>query len=153
VKNIQIQFAAIAASLALLAGCAAGGGTKNGKGEDASVLRKRSVERWDALIEHKADKAWDYLTPGYRETKPREQYAKEMNERGIHWTKVRYSSQECEPETCKVRLAVEYDLNLGGMAGTVHSMAPLIETWIKIDGHWYFLPDQLQPTKPGSENS
>ncbi|MDR3389261.1 MAG: hypothetical protein P4L92_19635 [Rudaea sp.] len=132
--------------LVALAGCMAGV-----KDQDNSVIRTRAVERWDLLIAHQAEKAYDYLSPGYRETKPREAYAKEMNGRGIRWSKVRFGSQECDAEVCKVHLSVDYSVDLGGLAGKVASSGLVVETWIKTKGQWYFLPDQLQP-KLGKES-
>jgi len=156
VKSKQVYFAPFVAMLLLaLSGCMSGGGVKpaaGGKDEDVSVIRARAVERWDLLIAHKAEKAWDFLTPGYRETKPRAAYAEEMNGRGIHWSKVTFGSQECDADTCKVRLLVDYNLNLGGLAGEVKSASPVTETWIKVKGRWYFLPEQFQPTKLGKES-
>ena len=148
-KSRQVYFAPFVAALLALSGCMSGGGVKQ---EDDSVLRARAVERWDMLIARKADKAWDYLSPGYRETKPRDAYAEEMNNRGIRWSKVTFGSQECDADTCKVRLLVNYNVNLGGLAGTVGSTGPVVETWIKVKGRWYFLPEQFRPTKLGKES-
>ena len=116
------------------------------KDQDSSVIRARAVERWDFLIAHHAEKAWDYLSPGYRDTKPREAYAKEMNARGVNWSKVSFNSQKCEADVCKVHLAVDYTVNMGGAIGKVGSMGPIVETWIKVKGQWYFLPEQFGPT-------
>jgi len=121
------------------------------KSEDSSVIRERAVARWNFLIAHQAEKAYDYLTPGFRATKSRDEYAKEMNSRGVRWDKVNYTSQECTEDTCKVHLSVGYKLTMGGPAGTVNSFAPLVETWLLVDGKWYFLPDPLRPTKLGKE--
>lgn len=148
-KSKKVYFAPFVAALLALSGCMSGGGVKQ---DDSTVLRTRSVERWDLLIARQADKAWDYLSPGYRETKPRAAYAEEMNNRGMRWSKVRYESQECDADTCKVRLLVDYNLNLGGPAGTVKSASPVTETWIKVNGRWYFLPEQFRPTKLGKES-
>jgi hypothetical protein len=150
-KKFHFSYLSTLFAAAVLAGCAAGsgGGTK---GDDSSVLRTRATERWDLLIGHKAEKAWDYLTPGYRETKTREQYAEEMNNRPVVWTKVTYGSQDCDADTCKVHLVVDYKINMGGMAGTVKSIAPLVETWIRVKGTWYYLPEALQPSKLGGNS-
>ena len=151
-KSKQVYFAPIVASALLaLSGCMSGvqGG---GKDEDSSVVRTRAVERWNLLIAHKADKAWDYLSPGARETQAREAYAAEMNGRGMRWTSVTFGSQECDADTCKVSLVVGYNLDLGGLAGRVGSAGPIVETWIKVKGRWYFLPEQFQPTKLGKES-
>jgi hypothetical protein len=155
VKSKQVYFASFAAlvMLAALAGCTSGVKTGAGaKEEDSSVIATRAVERWNLIIAHKSEKAWDYLSPGYRATKPRDEYAKEMNERGVRWSKVAFSSQECDADTCKVRLIVDYNLDMGGFAGKVASAAPVTETWIKLQGHWYLLPEQFQPTKLGKDS-
>jgi hypothetical protein len=137
------------AALASLAGCATGPAkpAKPAKEESAEVIQQKSVERWNFLIAHQADRAYDYLSPGYRATKPREEYAKEMNGRGVHWSKVTYNNQQCDGDTCKVTLFVDYSLKMPGPAGTVKSFAPLSETWIKLDGRWYYLPDAMQSDK------
>ena len=141
-KVYFVQAGFMLAALAL-AGC---GMVK--KDEDPSVIKEKAVQRWDLLIAHQAQKAWDFLSPGYRQTKSRDAYAQEMNARGVRWSKVNYGSQECEADLCKVHLLVDYSLTLGGPAGTVKSMAPLAETWVRIDGKWYYLPDPMY-TKPG----
>ena len=86
---------------------------------------RKSIERWNFLIAHQADKAYDYLSPGYRATKSREVYAKEMNGRGLRWTKVTYGDQQCDADTCKVNLTVDYKLKMPGASGTVSSFGPL----------------------------
>ncbi|MBS0486277.1 MAG: hypothetical protein JSS13_02960 [Proteobacteria bacterium] len=142
-KSKKVYFAKItlAAAALALAGCA--GMAK--KDEDASVIKTKAVQRWDYLVAKKADKAYDFLAPGYRKTITREQYAHNMNGRGTHWNKVRYVSQECTADTCTVRLSVDYSINLGGLAGDTKSMAPVVETWLKADGVWYYLPQISSP--------
>lgn len=142
----KVYFATLFAAVAgfsLLGGCASTGASGGGvKGESADVLHTRAVERWDLLIAHKAEKAYDYLSPGFRETKKREIYADEMNNRGVRWNKVNYGSQECDGDTCKVHLFVDYKIDMGGPAGKVPTSSPVTETWVKIDGRWYYLPEQ-----------
>ena len=143
-KNKKVYFAkiALAAAAALaLAGC----GMLVKKDEDASVIKAKSVQRWDYLIAKQADKAYDFLAPGYRKTISREQYAHNMNGRGTRWTKVAYNSQTCDADTCTVRLSVGYALNLGGLAGETKSMGFAVEKWIKVDGTWYYLPQIASP--------
>jgi hypothetical protein len=147
VKSKKIYFVFFVLVLAALSGCAAGPGAT--KAADESAVRTRAVERWDLLIAHKAEKAWDYLSPGYRETKPRDIYAAEMNSRGMRWTKATFESQICDGDLCKVHLLIAYNVDLGGPVGRVGSLSPVEESWIKVKGQWYFLPDQLQPSKLG----
>jgi len=146
VNSKKVYFAKIGFIVATvaLAGCMA-----NVRSEDASVIRERAVQRWDLLISHQAEKAYDLLSPGYRQTKDRVSYAKEMSVRPVRWSKVNYTSQECEADVCKVHLAVDYSLNMGGPAGEVKSTSFLVETWVKSDGKWWYLPSELGPTKIG----
>lgn len=139
-KVYLLQFFGLLALLAL-AGCMTAV-----KDHDSSVIQARAIERWNLLIAHQAEKAWDYLSPGYRETRPREAYAKEMNARGVTWSKVSFNSQKCDADVCTVHLAVDYTVNMGAAIGKVTSMGPITETWIKVKGQWYFLPEQFRPT-------
>src|SRR5262249_35639511 len=154
VKSKKIHFGCLSTLLAMaaLAGCASGGGASATKNDDPSVLRTRAIERWDLLIAHKAEKAWDYLSPGYRETKPRAAYPDEMTTRQWRWDKVMCTWQECHSDVCKVHLTVDYKIDMGGLAGNVKSLAPVNETWIRVKGGWYFLPEQFQPTKLGGNS-
>lgn len=143
-KSKKVHFAkiAFAGAVALaLAGCAG----MARKDEDASVIKAKSVQRWDYLIAKQADKAYDYLAPGYRKTISREQYAHNMSGRGTRWSSVAYNSQTCDADTCTVRLSVGYTLNLGGLAGETKSMGFAVEKWIKADGTWYYLPQIASP--------
>lgn len=130
-----------------LAGCMAGV-----KDQDNLVIRTRAVERWDLLVAHQAEKAYDYLSPGYRGTKPRAAYAEEMNGRPIRWTKVQFGSQDCDADVCHVHLNVNYTVMLGGLAGKTQTIGMVVETWVKIKGQWYFLPEQFRPTKLGKDS-
>lgn len=140
-KKVYLSKFVLAAAALALAGCT--GMVK--KDEDASVIKEKAVQRWDDLIAKKADKAYDFLAPGYRKTITRAQYTHDMNGRGTHWSKVSYTSQECSADACTVRLMVDYSINLGGLAGNTKSMAPVVETWIKADGTWYYLPQMASP--------
>ncbi|MEO8803303.1 MAG: hypothetical protein ABI304_08265 [Rudaea sp.] len=144
-KSKQVYFAKIGVLIALLAlsGCMTG--VK--KDEDASVINQRAVQRWDYLIAHQGDKAYDFLSPGYRATKTRIAYATEMSARGVHWSKVHFGSQKCDKDVCHVHLVVDYSMRQGGPVGTVKTTGFVTETWLKTDGKWYFLPDALSPTK------
>jgi hypothetical protein len=142
VKIKKVYFAKTGFLLAALAlaGCGAGALKKD---EDSVVIKDRAVQRWNLLIAHEADKAYELLSPGYRQTKTRDDYAKEMNARPVRWNKVSFASQDCDADTCKVHLSVDYSLNMGGPVGTVKSTAPLEETWIRVAGHWYYLPNPV----------
>lgn len=122
-----------AALLLALAGCT--------NSADPDNVDRRAVERWNYLIEHKAEQAYDYLSPGFRTTQTREDYAATMNNRPVQWKDVAFDRKECEAERCKVYVNVSYSLPVAAAKGKIASNTRSItETWILVDGDWYFLP-------------
>lgn len=121
---------ALASMLSAIVGCADKASPDN--------VDRRAVERWNYLIARQAEKAYDYLSPGYRETKTRESYADAMNNRPVKWTAVKFKSKTCEADSCKVIVEVAYSITLAG--APAESKAEQSETWIRIDGNWFFLP-------------
>lgn len=137
-KNLKILL--LPALLLLLAGCATGtGGAKKG-----GTVEERAVKRWEMLIAHKASDAYEYLTPGYRSTHPKEVYAAAMSSRPIKWTKVEYMDKDCPDEnTCTVRLVIDFEMRIAaGIPGPVASIDVQKEKWLRIKGQWYHLPAQ-----------
>jgi hypothetical protein len=106
-----------------------------------SDVERRALERWALLIEHKAEKAYDYLSPGYRQTKSRDEYAKDMNNRPVRWSKVMPYRQACDkPDVCELDLQVDFETQMPGMRQSVASVGFVNETWIRTGGKWYLLP-------------
>jgi hypothetical protein len=102
---------------------------------------KRSTERWNYLAAHQADKAYDYLSPGFRSTQTRESYAASMNSRPVQWKGGKFKSKECDAERCKVEIDVTYSVVMPGVGGKpVESTSVQSETWLLVDGEWFFLP-------------
>jgi hypothetical protein len=139
-KNLKTLLL-LPALLGLLAGCAAGttGGAKKG-----GTVEERAVKRWELLIAHNAAEAYDYLTPGYRATHPKDQYAASMSSRPIKWKKVELMDKDCpEEDTCNVRLIVDFELRIAaGIPGPVASTDVQKEKWLRVKGQWYHLPAQ-----------
>lgn len=134
-----------------LAGCAAGGASKSSAPSTAApasasggTLETRVEQRWALLIEKKAQQAWEYLTPGYRDTHPQDTYSSAMNNRPVTWKAARYASQECESaENCTVMVEVDYvaPISAGQTRPSEHpGKQKLREKWLKVDGNWYHLP-------------
>lgn len=155
---IQVSVCRLAALMAVgsfMAGCASQSTTS---GTTAAVrtspsdkveklVENRALERWNLLIAHDAEKAYDYLSPGYRATKKRDDYAKEMNDRPVQWKKVLPYSQACDkPDVCIVNMQVDSTVKMPGVGKTVPTVGFVTETWILSRGKWYFLPDSRKVT-------
>jgi hypothetical protein len=123
---------ALAALLLVLAGCTDKANLDN--------VDRRSVERWNYLIAHQAEKAYDHLTPGFRATQPRDAYASAMNTRPVQWKSVKFNGKKCDADRCKVQLDVTYSINLPGLGKPTEATSSQNETWILVKGEWYFLP-------------
>jgi len=151
VKTGKLYLARSCALLLPLLLAACGGGASVKAPANDSVLEKRSVERWDLLIAHKAEKAYDFLTPGTRTTESREKYAADMNNRPVHWQSVTYIDRKCDdPDACTLQLQAAYSVNMSARMGQdVQSVTLLWERWIRVNGQWYYLPEHSG--KPGSK--
>lgn len=128
----------ILASLALSACILAVSGCVDKSNPD--MVDKRSVERWNFLVAHEAEKAYDYLTPGYRTTKPRDAYATSMNNRPVQWKAAKFVDKKCEQARCSVNIAVTYAVTLPGTPKATEVTSQQNETWLLINGEWFFLP-------------
>jgi hypothetical protein len=105
------------------------------------TIDTRAVERWNYLIAHQAEKAYDYLSPGFRTTQDLDTYASAMNSRPVQWKAVTFKDKECDVERCKVHLDVTYSLIMPGTGGApVEGTRTQTETWLLVDGEWFFLP-------------
>ena len=133
IKPIQsIAALALAALLLTVAGCADKANPDN--------VDTRSVERWNYLIAHQAEKAYDYLTPGYRVTRTRDAYSAAMNNRAVQWVSAKFNHKDCDAERCKVAVDVEYQVKMPGTGVETKASNTQNETWILVKGVWYFLP-------------
>jgi hypothetical protein len=128
----RMRLAALAALFVALAGC-------NTNNDPAADVDQRAVERWNYLIAHQAEKAYDYLSPGTRETQTRESYASAMNSRPVRWTAAKFNRKECDADRCKVYIDVTYSVAMQG-AGAIESTSTQTETWVRVKDDWYFLP-------------
>jgi hypothetical protein len=137
IDRFMVRAALIGLALVLLAACS----TPAVKSDGNADVESRAVARWDALIAHHAEDAYDFLSPGYRATITREAYAKAMNNRPVQWKKVAYNRKKCDADRCKVYLAVTFSANVAaGLGGPIESVNPMSETWIRVKGDWYYLP-------------
>lgn len=136
---MSIDFIRTGAAIALAAAalCATGCVDKS----NPDMVDTRSVERWNYLIAHEAEKAYDYLTPGYRETTTRDQYATAMNNRPVIWKHATFEKKDCDGDRCSVVVAITYSMPVPGRAEQrTDATSKQSETWLRLDGQWYYLP-------------
>ena len=134
-----IQISAVAAAMMLLAACATGG---KSPAAGAQTAGERAVARWQAIIDRKAELAYDYLTPGVRSSKTREGYASEQTQKPLTYLSVALDDEDCAADACTVRVELQYELAIP-IEGITRKRFPAFveERWVRIDGSWFLLPD------------
>lgn len=127
---------------AVLSGCQATGGKRADTGvATETTIEARAEQRWKYLIAKQPEKAYEYLSPGYRSANTREIYAAAIAIRPVTWKGASVVKAECETELCEVFLTLDYEAIIPGAGGKpIQTFAPLREKWIKSGGQWYFLP-------------
>lgn len=133
--------AATVATLGIAAVLASGCATTSSR-KSAPAVEDRAVKRWELLIEHKADEAYEYLTAGYRSTHPKDAYVAAKTHTALTWKSAKYVDKECESEDlCTVRILLSYSMRMhAGVPKPIEASSYESEKWIKVDNQWFHLP-------------
>lgn len=117
--------------------CATTGGGSGGP------VVKRAMERWDALLAHDYDTAYEFFSPGYRSSHSRSDFELNMRLRKVQFTNAEFVQQDCTENSCTLNFKVYY---------TIASPVPGIETWngntsidqkwIMTEGQWWYFPEE-----------
>ena len=104
-------------------------------------IGQRAVLRWENIINKKFDDAYAMLSPGYRQTHDKKEYAEIIGNRPVRWTKATYVGHECESaDVCTVRVSIEFSVLMPSV-GLVKSENVVVEKWLRVDSEWFFFPD------------
>ncbi len=118
-----------------LAACAGVGGDP-----PHEQVRRRSAERWQALISGEFSRAYTYNTPGFRAVVSLDSYRRRFGS-AIVWQGSEVVDVKC-PETtkCIAQLRIDYKpllkWNIGDKIST-----HVEETWLFEGGQWWFFQD------------
>ncbi len=120
----------------LVAGLAACAGIGKGSTQDPQLqVGELASARWQALLAGDLKRAYDYLSPGTRETMSLDQYKRKINP-GL-WKKAAVSSVSCEQERCGVVVVLDYSF------GSMKSIETrLDEVWLMDNGKWWYVPQR-----------
>ncbi len=106
-------------------------------------IGQRAVQRWENIINKKFDDAYEMLTPGYRQTHDKKQYAEVLGSRPVRWTKATYIGHECESaDVCTIKISIEFNMTMPSV-GIVRSENPVSEKWLRVGNEWFFFPDNV----------
>ena len=120
----------------LLAACA----DLPGKAGGISALEQRAEARWEWLVQGKVAEAYAYLSPATREVTSLEKYSGSIKP-GL-WRSGTVRKVACAAEeVCSVEVDVKYAFKPRG-APLTESVRSLKETWRKVAGEWWLVPDE-----------
>lgn len=110
--------------------------------EPADAVAERAQARWKLLIERDFDEAWEYYSPGFRETMDQRDFVYDMERRPVRWRAAQVGGVECEADRCTVTTDVTYNVP-GAPSGMsrIENSRPVQETWIRAEGAWWFMPE------------
>lgn len=138
-RHAFLPAALLVVACLVLAACSASSPLRDSSSQE--VLKQRAEQRWQYLADRDAAKAWDYLTPGYRQTVSRDTYAARMNNRPIRWTSGTVTGIECEDaRRCTVQVTIGFTTRVAGVTGEIASMSRTKEDWLYLNNQWYHLP-------------
>lgn len=114
---------------------------------DEERVFELAEQRQAALLEYDFEKAYQYMSPGYRQLNSLEKFT--ANNMGVYgWESSSVLDATCEEELCKVNVEIEYDaarmFNTGRKPVTEKRIISRvnIETWVKLDNKWWFSKSQ-----------
>lgn len=142
-KKALFRVAAMTGLAFALAACGTGTTRQDAKTPQITA-ESRAQARWDSLIAGKHEDAYAFLAPGVRSTRPLDVYVRDLANRPVKWVKATTIGQNCEEDSCTVDVEIEYRVDLPARGvGTVQVPHRQQERWIRLDGVWYFVPEDV----------
>ena len=132
----RVRLMVVACGLMLLSACA----TSTSVSPESQV-EERATARWEALFSGDLAGAYEYLTPAYRTSVSSLSYQRSVLLKPVAWTSAKYVESACEESLCKVKFNVGFTVS-GALPGVKSYKGTQIieESWVLIDGQWYFVP-------------
>jgi hypothetical protein len=107
----------------------------------ARILEQRAQGRWDALLSEDLEAAYQYFSPGQRQTVRYQDFVRQIVSRSVRWTGASFVEvAACDGDACTVKIRVHFQVKAPVGAGQFKSSQLMRENWIRSDGQWYFLP-------------
>jgi len=100
---------------------------------DEDRIRKRSQERWNAVVENNFDKVFEYATPSYRKTYTKKHFFNQYGGQILRLKTETISIKLVAPDVAKV--VTEIFFISGDFKGSSFSS----DTWKKVDDKWWFI--------------
>lgn len=109
---------------------------------DAEIVEHRSALRLEALRKLDFEKAYTYMSPGYRSVKGLDRF--KLDYAGsVNLLDFNVQTAECVEDTCNVLVDSTYKITIVGPGFSVKEPLAIEraskETWIRTEGKWWFV--------------
>ena len=102
-------------------------------------VEDRAQARWDHVVAREFEQAYEFFSPGYRETTPLHEYMIDVLSRPIRWVEAEVIGASCLEDVCRLSVAVTYQPATGpGHFRQLRPTRTIEERWIRIDGVWWY---------------
>lgn len=109
---------------------------------DAEIVESRSALRMEALKKLDFEKAYTYMSPGYRSIKGLDRFKLE-NAGAVNLLDFQVQPAECVEDTCQVLVNSNYNITIVSPGFSVKKPLNIErvskETWIRTGGKWWFV--------------
>ncbi|MDT8450151.1 MAG: hypothetical protein RQ847_08230 [Wenzhouxiangellaceae bacterium] len=103
------------------------------------IVAERAQARWEAMIARDFKRAWQFYTPGFREKSDPADFSAELSRRPVRWDSAEVAEVSCQQARCSVQVEVGYTAaGAPGVLAGMEGRRPVEETWIQIDGEWWY---------------
>lgn len=126
----HLRQAMAATALMALAGCAVTTATPE---QQVTALAN---QRWQHLVGGEWQKAYNMLTPAYRQLHDLRQYQSGFSG-AVQWRRAEVATVACEPERCEARIELTVASPFPRRPGETISTF-FTETWLREEGRWYY---------------
>jgi len=111
-------------------------------GTKPASIEERATARWDTLLGGDLAGTYEFLSPGYRSAVSSIEYQRSLLLNQLSWTGATYLSSDCTDVACEVKVSLDYSV-YGAVPGAKEfkGKQTIVESWVKLDGVWYFVPD------------
>ena len=109
--------------------------------KEKGKLENRVLDFWKYKIEKRFDKAYDFLSPGWRTTESVESYALRVGKSKIKWISAKVDKKSCkQKDYCIVTVLITYSFKPKHAKKEMVVESPIKENWLLKNNTWYQLP-------------